>query len=441
MGARKYWFSVVIAIITGLPGVALASGINLEGLGIRAVSMGGAFIAVADDESAIYWNPAGLTQLRGSGLSLGVYSMSSSMSDRDGASNNSVFDGSFDPNQGDTFPAFVETEPQNFDDTEENWPGAGTMPSCMYFKNFGRYTLAGGVYGVGGAYSMYEDVIYDPSNNARIEGDVFAIFGVMAFNASIGYQLTDQLSLGLGVELLHSDFRVDVDKDYLDATGEPGNYEYKAKVREHGYGFQGNLGLLYKVNENFSIGLDYKTGSSYDLEGETKVKLRGPGAPFQSNEKSDSRTEFKYAPSLGIGFAYRPQPTLTLAADVVVADWRDFKWMGSTAVYDEQGPLLQNADGDPDWRLAYSYHVGAEWRYSSRYTFRAGVLWEESGVPSDFEGLTTTTIGDIRFLNFGLGVQHEKWKVDYLVGGMWGDNDRGVEHFCLDLGVQFSRSL
>ncbi len=51
------------------------------------------------------------------------------------------------------------------------------------------------------------------------------------------------------------------------------------------------------------------------------------------------------------------------------------------------------------------------------------------------------SIGDIRFLNFGLGVQYEKWKLDYLVGGMWGDNDHGVEHFCLDPGVQFSRSL
>lgn len=35
------------------------------GQGVRAVSMGGAFVAVADDPSAIYWNPAGITQLDG----------------------------------------------------------------------------------------------------------------------------------------------------------------------------------------------------------------------------------------------------------------------------------------------------------------------------------------------------------------------------------------
>ena len=33
------------------------------GIGARAISMGGAFTALCDDASAIFWNPAGLTQL------------------------------------------------------------------------------------------------------------------------------------------------------------------------------------------------------------------------------------------------------------------------------------------------------------------------------------------------------------------------------------------
>jgi len=41
-----------------------ASTPNLVGLGARAVGMGGAFIAVADDATAASWNPAGLTQLK-----------------------------------------------------------------------------------------------------------------------------------------------------------------------------------------------------------------------------------------------------------------------------------------------------------------------------------------------------------------------------------------
>ena len=36
---------------------------NEQGFGIRAAGMGNAYTAVADDYSAIYWNPAGLAQL------------------------------------------------------------------------------------------------------------------------------------------------------------------------------------------------------------------------------------------------------------------------------------------------------------------------------------------------------------------------------------------
>ena len=38
--------------------------------GPRAIAMGQAFVAVADDVSAVYWNPAGLTQLGGSEISV-----------------------------------------------------------------------------------------------------------------------------------------------------------------------------------------------------------------------------------------------------------------------------------------------------------------------------------------------------------------------------------
>ena len=36
------------------------------GVGARAIGMGGAFVAIADDPSATFWNPAGLTDIEGS---------------------------------------------------------------------------------------------------------------------------------------------------------------------------------------------------------------------------------------------------------------------------------------------------------------------------------------------------------------------------------------
>ena len=41
-----------------------------EGVGARALAMGGAYVAVADDATANYWNPAGLSFLRGPEISI-----------------------------------------------------------------------------------------------------------------------------------------------------------------------------------------------------------------------------------------------------------------------------------------------------------------------------------------------------------------------------------
>jgi len=43
---------------------------TFESLGVRALGMGGAFVAVADDPSAVYWNPAGLASGQPAGLTM-----------------------------------------------------------------------------------------------------------------------------------------------------------------------------------------------------------------------------------------------------------------------------------------------------------------------------------------------------------------------------------
>lgn len=49
---------LVVAVSCGSPGVLWAQ--SDAPVGVRAAGMGGAFVAVADDASAVFWNPAGL---------------------------------------------------------------------------------------------------------------------------------------------------------------------------------------------------------------------------------------------------------------------------------------------------------------------------------------------------------------------------------------------
>ena len=52
-----YVRQIAAAMLTLCPGLAAAQ--SFEGVGTRAAGMGGAFVAVSDDASAVYWNPAG----------------------------------------------------------------------------------------------------------------------------------------------------------------------------------------------------------------------------------------------------------------------------------------------------------------------------------------------------------------------------------------------
>ncbi len=58
------------AILTALPALASAQ-LPMESVGARALGMGGVFVAVADDASAPYWNPAGLATGGPAGLTFG----------------------------------------------------------------------------------------------------------------------------------------------------------------------------------------------------------------------------------------------------------------------------------------------------------------------------------------------------------------------------------
>ena len=57
---RRSLISVLLALLGTQALARQASAQTFEVLGTRAAGMGGAFVGVADDASAVYWNPAGL---------------------------------------------------------------------------------------------------------------------------------------------------------------------------------------------------------------------------------------------------------------------------------------------------------------------------------------------------------------------------------------------
>ena len=64
------------ALAVGLmPLAALGNGLRLPSQDAFAAARGEAFVATADNPSAIYYNPAGLAQLTGTQLRSGIYGL------------------------------------------------------------------------------------------------------------------------------------------------------------------------------------------------------------------------------------------------------------------------------------------------------------------------------------------------------------------------------
>src|SRR5437867_3608014 len=66
----RFWLLVVVAALL-TSGAAFGSGFSIFEQGAKATAMGGAFAATADDPSAIFYNVAGIAQIRRTEVNVG----------------------------------------------------------------------------------------------------------------------------------------------------------------------------------------------------------------------------------------------------------------------------------------------------------------------------------------------------------------------------------
>lgn len=119
---RELEFAFFLTVLF-LPSLALGAAYEFFGLGVRADSMGGAFIALADDWTDIYWNPAGLGQLKGRRWGTALFYMDMNGWDNDSTENVSLpFNPQLNIRKGSFFFRFHPTEPERFREKQEHFP-------------------------------------------------------------------------------------------------------------------------------------------------------------------------------------------------------------------------------------------------------------------------------------------------------------------------------
>lgn len=298
---------------------------NVVGSGARALGMGSAFIAVADDATAASWNPGGLTQLERPELSL-VYSYKSNTEDFGSARRGLNFENTVRYDEI-NYASFVYPIPRTIG-------GRNLVLSLNILKQYDfdrdldfRFNdvgpAAGGIVNLAAKYKY------------RQRG------GLRSLSPAFGFEITDKLSMGLVVNIYDQDIlpnnewktrnnirqRTFFNSSVLPFTSTRVDEDYK-DFEGHNY----TIGLLYKPNERWSVGAVYHTKWSADVTYRQGVRLMS-GA-LVGGTRTERKQEYTFPSAFGIGAAYRfPNDRLTLSFDITRRDWNQFE------ILDPQNPV------------------------------------------------------------------------------------------------------
>lgn len=335
--------------------------------------MGGAGVAHPEDAiGAIHWNPASITGLKSSELSLGIdiFVPSSTLS-------STVAAGAI----GGVFP------PVNLSGSTEARKRVYPIPAGAYVHHDEDSKLAYGigVLAIAGFGAEYKE---DPTNPVlapqpfgfgRLESEYRAV----QFVPTIAYKVTDHLSLGVAPTVTWQSLRLEPfilgsRGDYFHA-GVPVYRPGESKDSSLGIGVQ--VGAYYKSDQGIELGVSYKSPQKFQ-----KLEYEGvdaSGAPITTDFQLD------YPAILSGGVGYAGDGPWGFAADVRYIFYEGVSGF-ETLPLGPQGGLRGLG-----WRNIWASAIGASYKTDSGVVLRAGYSFAQRAMPDDvalFNSATPTIV-------------------------------------------------
>lgn len=297
-----------------------ASGFAIIAQGAHALSMAGAYVAGAKDPSAIYYNPAAISSLPGTQISLG----SSVILNRSTLEQ----------------PAISGLE-ASLSDTDNPYMVLPTFFLTSRASN--RITVGLGVYRPFGFATKWD---WSEKNPKGREWIIESNLTTYSINPVLAYQINDRLSLAAGYQFVLGNF---------DFTRYSSNEAIFATVISDvdgtGTGFNG--GLHYIVTEDISFGLSYRSSVNLDLTGENTLdfvtdKIAGGSVT----------TSIALPSSLAWGINWVINPSVTVEANAVWMGWSSLKSIDLVAEDEELNhSIIQEYQNKTEYRFGVQYNA------------------------------------------------------------------------------------
>ncbi|MDB5813131.1 MAG: long-chain fatty acid transporter [Rhodocyclales bacterium] len=367
--------SVVAALAVLGAGAASAAGFQL--LEQNASGLGNAYAgsaAVSENASTIFFNPAGMTQIQGNEISLGVNAVRPSYKFSNG-------------NSADTPAA-----------TGSNGGDAGGWAAVPNIYMAFAVDKAWHV-GLGISSPFGLQTKYDADWAGRFQSTKFEI-KTININPSLAYQVNEKLSLGGGLNWQ----KFDATYERQAAVGVPPfvspafnaaaqNTALRLKVSDDSFGW--NIGVLLKPSETTKVGLSYRSRIKYKLTGDL------------------TSTNQTIAPDSGATASITmPDTFITSVTQKLDDKWEmlgDLSWTGWHKIQDvdifrtnsSTPAQTLNARFRNTWRIA----LGANYQLNDAWKLKTGIAYDQSPVRS--ADMRLTSLPDNNRTWFSAGTQ---WK-------------------------------
>lgn len=358
---------VAVFIFLWVPFV-YSSGFYLYNQDIKAQAQASAFTAQADNPSAIYYNPAGMSQLDGTQASI---------------------NGRF---------VRLETEYENTlgstEDLQAEW---AVVPAAYITSDLAteKWTFGLGVFAPFGLSTSWSDtglLRYVATDTS---------FSMVDVNPSVSYQLLEELSLGLGIDY----YNVYSYKSELKQSFVVSDADVEMDVDSDGWGF--NLGALWKPHPKHSFGLAYRSRVDLEFSGDLKYENIPPGLGFPSTITYNVTTDLTLPSIVSGGYAFRPIDKLKLEFDVYWVEWSTID--RADIVNDDTGQLLSSTEAN--WDDTWVFALGGEYYLKDNLALRAGYFFMENAIPeSTFN--PSVPDSDLHGINIGLGYTIDRFTID-----------------------------
>jgi long-chain fatty acid transport protein len=351
---------MVAALILAVSHVfeAGAVGLRLPNQDPEAIARGNAFVATADNASAVYYNPAGITQLEGQQVQVGAYFLSTGVDYESESGAKARTDSSLRP-----------------------------VPQFFYVNDLGELPVSVGL-GVYVPYGLALDWGKDnPFRSLVEEGELL----YLCFNPVVAVKLHRTLSVGIGPTINYSEASL------TRGIVVPGD-RFKFEGDGMGYGF--NAGVRWEPHGKWALGASYRYLTTVEYEGKTELDLL---FPVSASLSSSSKAEIRYPQFAVVGVSYRPTPNWNLEVNLDWTDWDDLDEIVLSGV-----PLMGEVAVPLHYRSSMMYEFGVTRQLGRGYALSGGYFFSENSSPDrNFTPLVPDT--DLHLGSVGMSYRGERW--------------------------------